>query len=116
MGQSPNCVIVGAGSLGQSFAALLAQAGHEVTLLATPRSSQRLSTNGGIRLQGAVDAVVPLRTGSAIGGSLAVTTDAAEMPPDAQVIFTTQGHDLPPAIQNGRSRPGARPAWAPGDP
>jgi 2-dehydropantoate 2-reductase len=110
----PNFVIVGAGSLGQSFAALLAQAGHAVTLLATPRSAQRLSANGVIRLQGAVDAVVPLRTGSAIAGSVALTTDPAEMPENAQVIFTTKGHDLPDAIENVRASAGEKIAWAAG--
>ena len=57
---SPPFVIVGAGSLGQSFAALLARAGEHVTLLATPRSADRLLARATITLIGAVDAVVPV--------------------------------------------------------
>ncbi len=90
-------VVVGAGSLGQSFAALLALAGSEVTLVATPRSAKRILDNGVIRLHGAIDAVVQLH-------SITVTTDPAELPNAAQVLFTTKGHDLPAAIENVRSR------------
>src|SRR5205807_1718187 len=65
-------VVVGAGSLGQSFAALLARAGQRVTLLATPRSEFRLRTSGEIRLYGAVDARVPV----GVGGLLAACPNA----------------------------------------
>jgi len=107
-------VIVGAGSLGQSFAALLARAGQGVTLLATPRSAERLLARGGITLQGAVDAVVPLSRDSASGGCVALTTDPADLPSDAQVLFTTKGHDLPNAVEFVREKAGERVSWAAG--
>jgi 2-dehydropantoate 2-reductase len=107
MAPSPDFVIVGAGSLGQSFAALLALAGEHVTLLATPRSADRLRASGGIQLVGAVDAVVPL-------SSITVTTDPIDLPRDAQVLFTTKGHDLPAAIEAVRANTGERVAWAAG--
>ncbi len=107
-------VIVGAGSLGQSFAALLTRAGEHVTLLATPRSARRLLTNGVIRLEGVVDAVVRVSNASASGGSIALTTDPHDLPPDAQVLFTTKGHDLPAAIEAVRSAADEHVAWAAG--
>jgi len=107
-------VIVGAGSLGQSFAALLALAGEDVSLLATPRSAERLLARGAITLQGVVDAVVPLRSGSAPGGCVALSTDPADLPHEAQVLFTTKGHDLPAAIENVRAKAGERIGWAAG--
>lgn len=110
----PDFVIVGAGSLGQSFAALLALSGEHVTLLATPRSAQRLLASGAITLQGAAHAVVPVRSGCTTGGCVSVTTDPAEMPQRAQVIFTTKGHDLPAAIEGVRSKAWDRVEWAAG--
>src|SRR5216683_2588926 len=114
MGLSRPFVIVGAGSLGQSFAALLALAGEDVTLLATPRSAHRLLASGAITLQGVVDAAVPLSNGSAGGGCVALTADPAELPREAQVLFTTKGHDLPAAIENVRAKAGERIGWAAG--
>src|ERR1700682_483874 len=99
----PDFVIVGAGSLGQSFGALLARAGERVTLLATPRSASRLRASGAIRLVGAVDAVVAVGAGPAAAGSLVVTTSPTDLPHDAAVLFTTKGHDLPGAIESVRS-------------
>ena len=107
-------VIVGAGSLGQSFAALLARAGEHVTLLATPRSTDRLLASGVITLQGVVDAVVPARNASASAGSIALTTSPTDLPRDARVLFTTKGHDLPEAIEAVRLAAGERVAWAAG--
>src|SRR6266852_1821703 len=107
-------VIVGAGSLGQSFAALLARAGEHVTLLATPRSADRLLARATITLIGAVDAVVPVGNASAHEGSIALTTGPTDLPRDAQVLVTTKGHDLPAAIEAIRSNAGDRVAWAAG--
>jgi 2-dehydropantoate 2-reductase len=107
-------VIVGAGSLGQSFAALLSLAGAQVTLLATPRSADRILANGVITLQGVVDADVPVRSRAAIGGCVSLTADPADLPDQAQVIFTTKGHDLPAAIEAVRSRARDRVTWAAG--
>ena len=55
--------LVGAGSLGQAFAALLARSGQPVTLLATPATCGRLREAGGIRLRGVVTLDVPRRAG-----------------------------------------------------
>jgi 2-dehydropantoate 2-reductase len=100
-------VIVGAGALGQSFAALLARIGCEVTLLATPRSAERLRSAGELRLVGAVDARVTL-------DALRLATDPADMPPEAAVFFTTKGHDLPEAVELVRRHADERVAWVAG--
>jgi 2-dehydropantoate 2-reductase len=104
-----NYVIVGAGSLGQSFAALLARSGQSVTLLATPRSQTRLHDCGAIQLRGIVEAAVPVNA-----AGLVVTGDAATIPDGAAVLFTTKGYDLAEAIDSLRSRAGRRVAWAAG--
>jgi 2-dehydropantoate 2-reductase len=118
MAQSPDFVIVGAGSLGQSFAALLAAAGERVMLLATPRSASRLRTSGAIHVGGAVDAVVPVVPESdrrpANAGAVVLTTSPTDLPRDAQVVFTTKGQDLPTAIEAVRVAAGDRVAWAAG--
>src|SRR5882724_6084821 len=98
MAPSTEFVIVGAGSLGQSFAALLARSGQRVTLLATPRSESRLKASGSIRLHGAIDAIVKIGP-----DGVAVTSDASGLPANAVVIFSTKGHDLPTAIEKVRS-------------
>jgi 2-dehydropantoate 2-reductase len=112
MVQSPDgrqYVIVGAGALGQSFAALLARAGQGVTLLATPRGLSRLRAAGAIRLRGAVAASVPIGS-----GGLEVTSDASDVPDGAVVLFATKGYDLAAAIEAVRSAAGGRVAWAGG--
>jgi 2-dehydropantoate 2-reductase len=97
--------IVGAGSLGQTFAAALASTGHAVTLLATPRSAEALRAAGAIRVHGAFDLAVGL-------DAVRVTTDPAELPADAAVVFTPKGHNLPEAIEQVRARwRPAAPAW-----
>ncbi len=52
--------IVGAGSLGQSFAGLLAASGQPVTLLGTPASVDRLGSAELVRLRGQVTHDVPI--------------------------------------------------------
>ncbi|MDQ6670467.1 MAG: 2-dehydropantoate 2-reductase [Chloroflexota bacterium] len=102
-------VVVGAGALGQSFAGLLARGGQSVTLLATPRSEERLRASGAIRLRGAVDVAVK------VGGSgVQLTTAASNLPDDAVLVFTTKGQDLPAAIDSVRSAADQRVAWAAG--
>jgi 2-dehydropantoate 2-reductase len=97
-------VIVGAGALGQSFAALLARSGQAVTLFATPRSTKRLRAAGWLSLRGALDVDVPLT-------DLRVTCEPSDVPPEAIAIFTTKGQDLPGAIDALGSD---RVAWAAG--
>lgn len=102
-------VIVGAGSLGQSFTALLARSGQRVTLIGTQRGVDRLLASGTIRLWGAVNEVV--RVGPA---GVTVTSTASEVPAGAAVLFTTKGHDLAAAIDHVRSAAGERVAWVAG--
>jgi 2-dehydropantoate 2-reductase len=97
-------VIVGAGALGQSFAALLAAAGQSVVLFATPRSAERLRAAGRIVLDGAIDLEVKL-------DQLTLTSSTSEVPCGSSMVFCTKGQDLPGAIDKlNRSRP----AWVAG--
>lgn len=122
MAPSPEFVVVGAGSLGQSFAALLARAGQRVTLLATQRSADRLRINGGIKLAGVVDVAVPVSAPSATTrsaapagpGAVALTSSPTDLPPGSVVLFTTKGHDLPEAVEAVRAAAGERVTWAAG--
>ncbi|MGI9145474.1 MAG: ketopantoate reductase family protein [Chloroflexota bacterium] len=100
-------VVVGAGSLGQSFAGLLARAGQPVTLLATRRSEDRLRASGGVRLRGAVEAVVRLGA-----NGVRLTSEASDVPDGAAVLFTPKGYALAAAIESVRSAADHRVAWA----
>jgi 2-dehydropantoate 2-reductase len=104
-----NCplVVVGAGSLGQAFAGLLAHSGQPVLLLATPRTAQHLFEQRGVRLSGAVALHVPVALDPAPRGSITLATDARTIPAAAGVIFTTKGHQLAAASQAVQS------AWRP---
>jgi 2-dehydropantoate 2-reductase len=97
-------VIVGAGALGQSFAALLVAAGQSVVLFATPRGAERLRAAGRIVLGGAIDLDVKL-------DQLTLTSSASEVPDACAVVFTTKGQDLPGAIAKLTDN---RPAWVAG--
>jgi 2-dehydropantoate 2-reductase len=90
--------LVGAGSLGQTFAGLLARSGQAVTLLATPGTAARLRAAGCVRLLGAVDGAVPVAAAPAPPGAVGVTADPAALPAGAGVLFTTKGHQLRPAV------------------
>jgi 2-dehydropantoate 2-reductase len=102
-------VIVGAGSLGQSFTGLLARAGERVTLLATPRSERRLLANGAIHLHGAVEASIKVG-----GDGVVVTSNPLDVPDGAAVLFITKGYDLGAAIDAVRSAARQRVMWAGG--
>jgi 2-dehydropantoate 2-reductase len=102
--------IVGAGALGQTFAASLAASGHEVTLLATARTAEALRAAGAIRVRGAVELTIGL-------DAVRLTTDPADLPDGAGVVFTTKGHQLPRAIaevKRGWPRPNDPAAWVAG--
>lgn len=102
---------VGAGALGQTFAALLARSGQAVTLLATPGTAAQLLAEGKIRLRGAIEAAVPVAPAPAPAGSVGVTADPAQLPTGSGLIFLTKGHHLRGAIAAVRA------AWplTPGD-
>ena len=93
-------VIVGAGSLGQTYAAALASNGEAVTLLATPRSAERLLKAGSIRVHGAIDLEVPTGPARSPNGTVSVTADPAEIPAGAGMIFTTKSHQIAKAARN----------------
>jgi len=93
-----NLAFVGAGSLGQSFAGLLAASGQSVFLLATPASKDRLLRAGFVRLRGVVELDVPVRSSPSAPGTLIVTDDPSQLPGQTGLIFTTKGHQLPAAI------------------
>jgi 2-dehydropantoate 2-reductase len=91
--------IVGAGSLGQTYAGLLAANGQAVTLLATPRTAERLLAAGVIRLRGAVSEDVPVAPAPATAGVVGLTTDPIDLPPGTGLLFTTRTHQLGEAIR-----------------
>ncbi len=94
---------VGAGSLGQSFAGLLAANGQEVTLLATPGTADRLLSAGRIALRGVLSQDVPVAAAPAPKGVVGVTANPADLPRDTGLIFATKGHQLPEAISAVRA-------------
>lgn len=90
--------IVGAGSLGQAYAALLARTGDAVTLLASPASAARLTAAGAVRLTGAVAAEVPVGAPGTTGGAVGLTVDPAALDGVAGIVFATKGHQLARAV------------------
>ena len=113
----PSLSLVGAGSLGQAFAALIAASGQPVTLLATPTTAARLRTAGRIRLRGAVDLEIPAGSAPAPAGTVGVTADPARLPAGAGALFATKGHQLAGAIQAVRAHwppPGDAAGWVGG--
>src|SRR5438105_2392218 len=113
----PSLSLVGAGSLGQAFAALIAASGQPVTLLATPTTAARLREAGRIRLGGAVDLEIPAGSAPAPAGTVGVTADPARLPAGAGALFATKGHQLAGAIQAVRAHwppPGDAAGWVGG--
>jgi 2-dehydropantoate 2-reductase len=108
-GAAGGLALVGAGSLGQAFAALLARSGQPVTLLSTPGTLARLRETGGIRLRGAVTVDVPVGSAPGAAGVVGVTDDPAALPRGAGVLFATKGHQLREAAARVRG------AWPAGD-
>jgi 2-dehydropantoate 2-reductase len=96
--------LVGAGSLGQAFAALLARNGQPVTLVATSATRDRLRHAGAIRLRGVVTLDIPVAPAPAAAGRVGVTDDPADLPHGAGVLFATKGHHLRDAAARVRAR------------
>lgn len=100
--------IVGAGSLGQAFAGLLAASGRATTLLASPGTAARLGAAGKIRLRGVVALDVPVAPAPAPAGRVGITDDPAKLPAQCGLTFATKGHQLAGAIAAVRAAwPGA---------
>jgi 2-dehydropantoate 2-reductase len=104
--------IVGAGALGQAFAANLAAAGTPVVLLGTPRSAASLHVAGRIRLTGASELDVPVVAPPARAGAVAVTDSPADLESSTGVIFTTKAHQLLAASAAVRAE--VEPEWVAG--
>lgn len=114
---APTLVFVGAGSVGQSFAGLIAVSGQPVTLLATPRTAKRLRDAGCVRLYGVKESEIPVAPAPAAAGQIGVTTDPAQLPAAAGLIFATKAHQLRGAIDTVRSvwpPPGDEDSWVAG--
>ena len=109
--------LVGAGSLGQAFAALLARSGQPVTLFATPETAKRLHAAGAVRLRGVVTGDTPVAEAPAPAGTVGVTTDPARLPRSAGLLFATKGHQLVAAaraVRTGWPAAGDAAAWVAG--
>jgi len=108
-------LIVGAGSLGQVFAGLVARSGHPVLLVARPATAAQLRAQGAIRLRGVVDLDVPVAPAPAPAGSVGLASNATTASASAGAIFTTKGHQLPTAARDVLQtwHPGAD-AWVAG--
>ena len=109
--------LVGAGSLGQAYAGLLARSGQAVTLLSTEGTAALLLEAGVIRLRGAVTADVPVGRAPAAPGAVSLVTDPAAIPDGAGVIFTTKGHQTAAAADRVRAawpHPGDTAGWVGG--
>jgi 2-dehydropantoate 2-reductase len=90
--------IVGAGSLGQTFAGLLALNGHKVTLLATPSGARHLLQSKAIRLRGVFHYDVAVSQSEGLPNTVHVTTRAVDLPREVGLFFMTKGRQLPDAI------------------
>lgn len=115
--RTPHLAFVGAGSLGLAFSGLLAASGQEVTLLASPRSADRLLAPGQIHLRGVVTHDVGVAEAPAAPGLVGVTSDPRDLPSDVGLFFATKGHQLPDAIEMVRRTwpaPGDRHSWMAG--
>jgi 2-dehydropantoate 2-reductase len=108
---SPALAIVGAGALGQAFAAHLSAAGALVTLLGTARSAASLLEAGRIRLRGASELDMPVGSAPGQSGTVAVTDHAADVPRGVGMLFTTKAHQLVEACAATRV---SEPMWVAG--
>jgi 2-dehydropantoate 2-reductase len=97
-GEAGSFAIVGAGSLGVTFAAVLADSGARVTLLARPSSAGQLLAAGELRLEGALTRRVPVSAEPAGPGTVVVVDDPARLPATAATLFTPKGHQLEAAV------------------
>lgn len=102
-GAGGGLAFVGAGSLGQAFAALVARSGRAVTLLASADTGARLRQAGAIRLRGAVEADVPVGPAPATPGVVGMTGDPRDLPGGAGLLFMTKGHQIAAAADAVRA-------------
>lgn len=93
-------IVVGAGALGQTFAASLAAVGCSVTVVTTPRGAEELTSAEQILVRGAVEVAVPVRRGAGHKGVIGLLA-ADEIPGAVEgVVFATKAHQLESAAQS----------------
>jgi ketopantoate reductase len=117
MSKHTTLAFVGAGALGQAFAASLAASDQPVTLIVTEARAAQLRDDRYVRLRGAQDLTIPVATAPAPPGTIGITTDPARLPAVEGLIFTTKAHQLPDAIAAIRrawEAPGDRIGWVAG--
>jgi len=90
-------VVVGAGSLGQTFSAALGSSGVPVVLVATGRSTPRLLSAGKLSIRGMLQFSVPVAE-AAVSGAVRVSR-GEDLTNVRGIIFATKGHDLRSAAQ-----------------
>src|SRR5262245_7500049 len=96
--QHPALVFVGAGALGQAFAAFLAANNQPVTILATKARAAQLHSDQFVRFSGVHTLAIPIAAAPARAGTIGITTDPARLGTVEGMIFTTKAHQLPDAI------------------
>ncbi|HEX8967571.1 MAG TPA: 2-dehydropantoate 2-reductase [Chloroflexota bacterium] len=98
--------IVGAGALGQVYAAQLANARRPVTLLTRQPSFERLARGGSVRLRGILEMHVPLHILDGRpppAGAIGLTADPARIAPGSGLVFATKAHQLGEAVEAVRT-------------
>lgn len=101
-------VIVGAGSLGLSFAGALAAAGQRVTLLGRPTSVAAVLSAGEVQVEGELNCRVPVSAAPARPGVLGALDDPALLPAVDGTLFTTKGPQLGDAVRGVARAPAMR--------
>jgi 2-dehydropantoate 2-reductase len=107
MADTNKLALVGAGSLGQAFAGLLAASGQPVTILSTARTAARLREAGYVRIYGVAQLDVPVAPAPAPAGSIGIATNPAALPAGAGLLFMTKAQQLREVIA------AIRPVWPP---
>ena len=93
----PEVIVVGAGSLGQTFSAALATSGVPVVLVATDRTAARLLSASKLSVRGMLQFSVPVAEAVEPGAVRISRGDDVES--GRGIIFATKGHDLRSAAQ-----------------
>ncbi len=107
-GRAGSFAIVGGGSLGLTFAAALAAAGHAVTLLARPTSARAILAAGEVEVTGGLERRAPARSGEGEPGSVGVLEDPTALPEVTGTLFMTKGRQLEEAVASVRDSALAR--------
>ncbi len=85
--QHPALAFVGAGALGQAFAAFLAANNQPVIILATKARAAQLKSDQFVRLSGVHTLAIPIAAAPAPAGTIGITTDPAQLGAVEGVIY-----------------------------